>query len=55
MLKSEQLDRLMVQQRPPHTSKVESRYVEAKLLDFSTIIRPEETSGDLEEETNTVF
>jgi len=34
---------------------VESRYLEAKLLDFSNIIRPEETSGDLEEETNTVF
>lgn len=55
MLKSEQLDRLMVLQRPVAVQKVESKYLEAKNLDFSYICKPEETLGDLDDEPKVLY
>ena len=48
MLKSEQLDKLMVQQRPIAVQKVESKYLEAKNIDLQVPVKPEETLGDLD-------
>ncbi len=46
MLKSEQLDLMMVQTKIHNMQKVESKKLEAKLLDHSFIVRADESSTD---------
>lgn len=46
MLKSEQLDLMMVQTKIHNMQKVESKKLEAKLLDHSFVVRADESSAD---------
>ena len=46
MLKSEQLDLMMVQTKIHNMQKVESKKLEAKLLDHSFVVGADESSAD---------